>query len=321
MVQNSSTFNILLTNSDINANDLVKLTGCSRRTAYRILKLKKDGKSLENRPRSGRPRKLNSHDLKIIKGIIAQKPMITCRRLASELKSRSNVSVSPSSVHRSLVRCGFSKVKPTVVPLMTESTRMNRLKWCHEHLNDDWESVFFSDESSFHQFRYKNKEWTLNKPRYQPSPKHPNKTMVWGAISMRGKTPLKVIRGSIDRFSYVEILNECLIPTADELYPDGWTFQQDNAPPHTARSTKQWFNEASSPDLNPIEMLWAIMKSRFESMADDKSMNTAEKLEFLWEEISQETVRSLILSLRWRIREVIRVSGWTIDPNTADHSV
>ena len=47
-------------------------------------------------------------------------------------------------------------------------------------------------------------------------------------------------------------------------------FQQDSARCHTARTTKRWFEEkntrlldwwpAISPDLSPIEQIWAIAK-------------------------------------------------------------
>jgi len=63
-----------------------------------------------------------------------------------------------------------------------------------------------------------------------------------------------------------------LLNKANELYAvNSWRFQQDNAPPHTADFTKDWLKKnvhsllehpPQSPDLNPIELIWAIMKKR-----------------------------------------------------------
>jgi len=74
---------------------------------------------------------------------------------------------------------------------------------------------------------------------------------------------MPILEKSVDRWAYIEILEEGLLDVLQEVQDTlgDPLFQQDNARIHTAADTMAWFEEnnvevmewpACSPDLNPI---------------------------------------------------------------------
>ena len=95
---------------------------------------------------------------------------------------------------------------------------------------------------------------------------------------------------------------------------DGWVFQQDNAPSHTSNVTKAVLSELSvklledwppySPDLNIIETIWAIMKSRIEKKSPQTLDDLKKIIIDVWEALTFETINGLIDTMHERLISV-----------------
>ncbi len=109
------------------------------------------------------------------------------------------------------------------------------------------------------------------------------------------------------------------LPAADQLYGDAdFIFQQDLAPAHSAKATSTWFKDhgipvlnwpANSPDLNPIENLWGIVKRKMRYARPNNAEELKAAIRATWALITPEQCHRLIHSMPSRIAAVIQAKG------------
>lgn len=194
---------------------------------------------------------------------------------------------------------------------------------------DDWSRVLFSDETHFY-LGHHGREYVQRPPGAALDPKYTRKdnerlegkVSLWGCICAEGLGHAELYVDSFDARRYQTILSLNLVSSAQQFWPRGqWWFQQDNASQHTAGTSQAWFHNhgidlidwpAWSPDLNPIEELWNDLKRR----VHEKHPKTMEQLEHLiteeWAATDLNFIARICRNMPHRLQLVIENNGHKI---------
>ncbi len=119
--------------------------------------------------------------------------------------------------------------------------------------------------------------------------------MIWASMSSAGVGPLCFLKSTVNAAILQGILEHFMLPSADKLCGDAdFFFQLDLAPVHTAKVTKSWFNDhvtvldwpANSPDLNPIENQWGIVKRKMRDTRPNNADDLKAAIKATWASIT-----------------------------------
>uniref|UniRef100_A0A3Q0SSP2 Tc1-like transposase DDE domain-containing protein n=1 Tax=Amphilophus citrinellus TaxID=61819 RepID=A0A3Q0SSP2_AMPCI len=110
----------------------------------------------------------------------------------------------------------------------------------------------------------------------------------------------------MDQVAYITIIEEVMLPYAEEKMPLKWVFQQDNDPNHTIM---EW--SAQSSDLNPTENLWGDSKN---AVIEAKPRNAEELWKVVkssWAGIPVHKCQKLVESIQHSCEAVLKNSSYT----------
>ena len=118
---------------------------------------------------------------------------------------------------------------------------------------------------------------------------------------------------------YKGILNDVLLPYAQENMPIVWQFMHNNNPKHTAGVVKHFLRKenvhvlewpSQSPDVNTIENLWVIVDKRIDRSKATNLNKLWEAIQNAWYSIPIVICHRLVDSVGKRCRAVLKSKGY-----------
>jgi len=146
--------------------------------------------------------------------------------------------------------------------------------------------------------------------------------LLWlGGISAQGPGRLYIVNGIMRQDQYIEMLRARLLPQMAEWFPNGeGVSMQDEAPCHTAKRVIQFLRQekisllswpGNSPDMNPIENFWHLLKRKVNAMKPTTKRSLIECILQIWhhdQDICDMCPR-LIQRMPKRVAQVISSKG------------
>lgn len=312
--------------------NILKVTqtlGFSRGKVRNALAYFKKNNTFENLPRK-RPRKTTPADDRQLVRLCKKDPFLTSTQIRAQMEEAYNVVLSAQTIRRRLKEKNLNGRIARRKPNLSKKNISRRLKFAKNYFQKSsrfWNLVVWSDESKFNVFGNDGRPYVRRPPLKELDPRYTKKTvkhggssvMVWGCFTASGVGPIVQINGKMTGEMYRDILETHLNREYADNLPLAWIFQQDNDPKHCSRVVKSWFETnsisvlewpAQSPDLNPIENLWGIIKR---AVAARKPMNRSSLWEIIqqeWNKITPSQCEALVGTMTNRCAEVIRQKGY-----------
>lgn len=232
---------------------------------------------------------------------------------------------------------------------LTKEQCSQRLAFAKKHMNFAWGNVLFTDRKKFllrHPgAQVRASSWHI-KGQFQrvPCVSRPVACNIYAGLSMDGVTKVRVVAGSstektiyktkkgqparnITAAEYEALLQDTLLPEGRRIFASAgkasWVFQQDNDPTHrqapkviakwnakqgsSVKFLDKW--PACSPDLNPIENLWAWVDRRVQAQGCENYQQFKAALIKELRQVPLWLCKNLVGSMGRRLQQVVERDG------------
>lgn len=320
----------LMEHGNFSMREIARRLNCDHKTVSRTWqRYQESGDHRTLYGNCGRPPKFDERQMRQIKRSCVASPRSSAADLLNQIGASGDCSVR--TMQRTLNKIGCKAVKPGRRPYLNDNQVRRRLQWAREHQHwtvDDWKQVLFTDETVI-ELRDEVPQYVrvvdgheLTPEHFIRTTKHPTSIMVWGCFSWEGPGRVHVVERTMNSEVYIqEIIDRRIVFQMNDLFPEGngW-LQQDNAPCHTSkRSMAHFYSKGirvlpwppSSPDANPIENLWSVIKRRLKTRGCKNKPDLVNAFINVWArdpEIAQ-ICKTLVESMPERVEAIIKNKG------------
>ena len=316
----------ILAQQRMSTRKIANIMNIAQSTVVYTMQRYKEKQSSTPRKRSGRPCvTTKGSDWKIHRSAVKNP---TLSSTSTAIETRCNASTR--TVRRRLLQeFNLPSRRPAEKARLSSKNIRDRITFCKKYKDwteDQWLGVTFSDESTFSQFSSYVRH--VHRPpgqRYNiryvvPMVKQAPTTMVWGCFSGRGRGALWFMlkNTTMNGPVYLRLLQDKLLLHMGIL--GSTVFQQDGAPCHRTAAVSRCLANSnievlgpwsgSSPDLNPIENMWIMIKEKVSKLNPTSEATLADAIKNVWvKDVTPAYCERLARSMPSRIRDVLAAKG------------
>ena len=297
--------------------------GVSRQAIYDVKRVWKTERRVTSKPPPGQKCKINEDLMDQVVLYAASHPFDSL----AAIKNLFNLPYHLSSISMMLIKFGLRSYVAKLKNPLVMATKRKRINFANRNRNLDFDQVVFTDEKTVQNFfngkvrvrRLRGEGWedrnvvTVNQQRNC-------KVNLWGFIS-KEKCQLFWVDDKYKSVAYKKDMEERFLPAISEKKTK-FIFMQDNASIHKELNVMSFFQDANinvldwpprSPDLNPIENIWAEMQRLVNIKLLENRINTPNLLFDACEECfsiaCRKNVDKLYESVPRRLTQVIVNGG------------
>lgn len=256
--------------------DIANIVGATEKTVRKWINRNAVFGNVDRLKPPGRPRKTTPEQDHEIVQYLRDNPFSTATRAAA----LQNVpyGIAKRRIRESEIKCHTAAMNVE----LTENHRNARVRFARYMLDEfgveNFQKIIFSDEKTFRsdenhkQIVYRPKSARYDE-RFVVEDRQSGKVTAgyWGWISCAGTGEIVATGNNFNSIEYINVLDQVGFRSIEAQFGglDNIVFQQDNAKWHTARIVRDYLETrnvevldwpARSPDLNPIELVWANME-------------------------------------------------------------
>jgi transposase len=192
----------------------------------------------------------------------------------------------------------------------------------------DWSKVIFSDEACIwfgktgrmYVRRPRGKDYAYQDEYVAKYQHHGEKINIIGFVTVHGVGKIEIFSENMDKIKMKKLLSNNLLQTAQQYFPnEQWYFLHDNDKKFKSGLVEEWCHNNGvtvmdfppySPDLNPIENVWAYLKYQV-TQRNPKDVDALKTIIVdEWKKIPLTKLGNCITSMPKRCAAVIANNGY-----------